>query len=91
MAGTELKGLRVLVIDDNVDAADSLAWLLADADAEMRGAQIDGAVNGLQAMLEHVRASHGDVSTLAAKLKELEDQRAKVARQFDDAIKQLGL
>ncbi|MDY0747635.1 response regulator [Paucibacter sp. R3-3] len=34
MSETELKGLRVLVIDDNVDTAEAIALLLADAGAE---------------------------------------------------------
>lgn len=36
MSTAELAGLRVLIIDDNEDAAESVAWLLADADAETR-------------------------------------------------------
>lgn len=36
--GQELRGLRILLIDVNQDAAESLAWLFADAGAEVRAA-----------------------------------------------------
>lgn len=36
MASDLLSGLRVLIVDDNQDAAESIAWLLADFGAKTR-------------------------------------------------------
>ncbi|KQW43289.1 MULTISPECIES: response regulator [unclassified Roseateles] len=39
MASSVLRGLRVLVIDDNEDAAETVAWLLSDYGADTRTAR----------------------------------------------------
>lgn len=53
--------------------------------------QIDGAIKGFEAMIEHIRGAKGKVDDLVGKLNELNGQRAKVVQQFDEALAKLGV
>ena len=52
--------------------------------------KFDGAIKGLQAMVNHARQTGGDATSLSAQLGELVKQRATVAQSFENALKQLA-